>query len=44
MFMKVFSFHIKLRKKRVNNDFKGDCRIEKQQNIVIEDEEDVFLH
>ena len=30
--MKVFSFNIKRRKKRVNNDFIGDYFIEKQPN------------
>ena len=45
MFMKVFSFYIKRRKKCVNNDFKGDYFIKKQEKIyVIEDEEGVFLY
>ena len=39
-----FYFYIKRRKKRVNNDFKGDYFIEKQEKIyVIEDEEGFFV-
>ena len=43
MFIKVFSFYIKRRKKRVNNDFKGDYFIEKQKVHVIEDKDGVFV-
>ena len=43
MFTKVFLYII-YRKKRVNNDFKEDYFIEKQEKIyVIEDEEGVFV-
>ena len=43
MFMKVFSIYIKQRKKRDNNDFKGDYFNKKQEKIyVIEDDEGVF--
>ena len=42
MFMKVFSFYIKRRKKSVNNDFEGDYFIEKQEKYVQEVEEGVF--
>ena len=34
MFMKVFSYYIKRRKKRVNNDFKGDYFIKKQEKNI----------
>ena len=42
MFMKFFSFDLKRRKKSVNNDFKGDYFMAKQEKYVIEDEEGVF--
>ena len=43
MFMKVFFFLYKSQKKPVNNDFKGDYLIKKQEKIyVIEYEEGVF--
>ena len=44
MFMKGFSFNIERRKKRVNNEFKGDYFSEKQEKIyIIEDEQGVFF-
>ena len=42
MFMNVFSLYIKRRKKRVNNDFKGDYFIEKQEKIYVIEDEGVF--